>query len=84
MPQHETAFATTVHKAQGSEFGAVVVMLPEHGSPVLSRELAYTAVTRAKAVVGVASAPRTIEQAITLKSKQASGLTARLHNTDVP
>ncbi|HEX8387019.1 MAG TPA: exodeoxyribonuclease V subunit alpha [Rubricoccaceae bacterium] len=51
LPEHETAWATTVHKSQGSEFGRVVVVLPEAGSRQaerLTRELVYTAVTRAK------------------------------------
>ena len=47
IPEHETVFATTVHKAQGSEYDAVLVILPERVSPVVTRELLYTAVTRA-------------------------------------
>lgn len=43
----ETVFAMTVHKAQGSEFGHAVLLLPEQASPVLTRELLYTAITRA-------------------------------------
>lgn len=46
LPAHETAFAMTVHKAQGSEFETVAVVLPERDLPVLSRELLYTALTR--------------------------------------
>lgn len=48
LPAHETAFALTIHKSQGSEYGEVAVILPDHGSPLLSRELVYTAVTRAR------------------------------------
>ena len=51
LPEHETAWATTVHKSQGSEFDRVVVVLPAEGTPQaerLTRELVYTAVTRAK------------------------------------
>src|SRR5690606_17725808 len=44
LPAHETAWALTVHKAQGSEFDRVEVVLPDADSPVLSRELIYTAV----------------------------------------
>jgi exodeoxyribonuclease V alpha subunit len=44
----ETVFAMTVHKCQGSEFDHVALVLPEHPSPVLTRELVYTAITRAK------------------------------------
>jgi exodeoxyribonuclease V alpha subunit len=46
--EHETAFAMTVHKSQGSEFDHVVLLLPEKPSPLVSRELLYTAVTRAR------------------------------------
>lgn len=48
LPEHETAFAMTIHKSQGSEYDDVLVVLPEANSPLLSRELLYTAVTRAK------------------------------------
>ena len=42
LPAHETAWAMTVHKAQGSEFGQVVLVLPDDDAPVLARELLYT------------------------------------------
>ena len=48
LPPHETVFAMSVHKSQGSEFDAVAVLLPPEPSPVVSRELLYTAVTRAR------------------------------------
>jgi len=48
LPAVETVFAMTVHKSQGSEFDHVALVLPEHPSPVLTRELVYTAITRAK------------------------------------
>ena len=47
LPAHEPAFAISVHKSQGSEFDEAVVVLPPLGSPLLVRELLYTAVTRA-------------------------------------
>lgn len=50
-PAHRDCWAMTIHKSQGSEFGAVFVVLPEFESPVLSRELLYTAVTRVKDAV---------------------------------
>ncbi|NPA24906.1 MAG: exodeoxyribonuclease V subunit alpha [Deltaproteobacteria bacterium] len=46
LPAHETAFAMTVHKAQGSGFQRVVLLWPERDSPLLTREMLYTAVTR--------------------------------------
>lgn len=48
LPAHETAFAMTVHKSQGSEFDEVAMVLPDRDSPVLTRELVYTGVTRAR------------------------------------
>lgn len=51
LPAHETAFAMTVHKSQGSEFERVLLVLPAKSSEVLSRELIYTAVTRARTAV---------------------------------
>ena len=48
LPEHETAFAITVHKAQGSEYGRILLLLPARDSPVLTRELVYTAITRTR------------------------------------
>lgn len=48
LPDVETAFAMTVHKSQGSEFNHVALILPDVRSPVLTRELMYTGITRAK------------------------------------
>src|SRR5690606_16364943 len=48
LPAHDSAFAMTVHKAQGSEFDEVWLLLPQHDSGVLSRELVYTGSTRAR------------------------------------
>ena len=57
LPPHETVYAMTVHKSQGSEFGRVVLVLPEKPSRILTRELVYTGVTRAvEGVVIVGSA----------------------------
>lgn len=53
LPEHETAFSMTVHKSQGSEFKRVLILLPDRVSPVLSRELLYTAVTRAREKVEI-------------------------------
>ncbi len=48
LPEHQTAYALTVHKSQGSEFDRVLLILPDRESPVLSRELLYTGITRAR------------------------------------
>jgi exodeoxyribonuclease V alpha subunit len=74
----ETAHALTIHKSQGSEFGVVVVVLPPDGSRLASRQLLYTAVTRAKdrvVVVGTESAGRT---AVGRSLARQGGLAERL------
>jgi exodeoxyribonuclease V alpha subunit len=48
LPAFETVYAMTVHKSQGSEFGEVLLLLPDRDSPVLTRELLYTGITRAR------------------------------------
>ena len=78
LPAHETAFAMTVHKAQGSEFDAVLVLLPDRTSRVLTRELVYTAVTRARQTVTLCASPAVLRDAIANTTRRASGLLARL------
>jgi exodeoxyribonuclease V alpha subunit len=48
LPEHEPAFAMTVHKSQGSEFDTVLLILPDKESPLLTRELIFTGLTRAR------------------------------------
>ncbi len=88
LPHHETAFAMTVHKSQGSEFEEVLVLLPEQRSRVLTRELLYTAVTRARTNVTVCSGSRVLAAAISAATQRHSGLLARLREcastTDTP
>lgn len=78
LPQHETAFATTVHKAQGSEFDAVALLLPAKPSALLTRELVYTAVTRARRHVTIVTGEHVLEHAICTATMRHSGLHARL------
>jgi exodeoxyribonuclease V alpha subunit len=78
LPEHETAFAITVHKAQGSEFDRIVVVLPERRSPVLTRELLYTAVTRARNEVTLCASTAALEAAVATPTRRHSGLLARL------
>jgi exodeoxyribonuclease V alpha subunit len=73
----ETWWATTIHKSQGSEFRRVIVTLPPPPSPILTRELLYTAVTRAKAVTVVAS-EAALRAALTRPAVRASGLGPKL------
>ena len=74
----ETAFAMTVHRAQGSEFDVVIVLLPTASSRVLTRELLYTAVTRARRGVILIGTEEPIRAAVSRPIARASGLTARL------
>ena len=74
LPEHETAFAMTVHKSQGSEFDSVVLILPETDSALLTRELVYTGVTRARRSVRIGSGRAVLSAAISRSMQRASGL----------
>ena len=80
LPAHQTALAMTVHKSQGSEFDAVAVLLPAQRSRVLSRELLYTAVTRARRQVLLAAPSAVLAAAISAGTQRHSGLLARLRD----
>jgi exodeoxyribonuclease V alpha subunit len=74
----DTWWATTIHKSQGSEFERVIVTLPRPPSPVLSRELVYTAVTRAREQVTIVAAEESLRAAISRPAARASGLKEKL------
>jgi exodeoxyribonuclease V alpha subunit len=78
IPAHKTAFATTVHKSQGSEFDDVLVLLPAQRSRVATRELLYTALTRARRRVTLCAGSDVLVQAIESPTRRRSGLLARL------
>lgn len=78
LPPHETAFAMTIHKSQGSEFQKVVVLLPAKPSPILTAELIYTAITRSKSHVTIVGRLDTLLAAITQRITRGSGLEAAL------
>lgn len=75
---HQTAWAITVHKSQGSEFQTVALILPENDQPVVSRELIYTAITRCKESVLIASSPEILASAISKSAERNSGLAAHI------
>jgi exodeoxyribonuclease V alpha subunit len=81
LPEHETAFATTVHKAQGSEFDRVLLMLPAKPNRGVTRELLYTAVTRSRSDVAIVGGTDVLEKAIVSPTRRYSGLVARLAET---
>ena len=78
LPQHETVYAMTIHKAQGSEFGDVLLVLPNELSPIMSRELVYTGVTRAKNRVDVWGTEAVFCEAVERRLVRASALEERL------
>ena len=78
LPEHETAFAMTVHKSQGSEFDRVLLLLPERDVRVLSRELLYTAVTRSRSHIEIRGDVDLIRIAAARRAERASGLADRL------
>lgn len=74
----ETVYAMTVHKSQGSQFGTAAVVLPPPGSRILTRELLYTAVTRARERLVVVGTEEAVRAAVARPAARASGLRARL------
>jgi exodeoxyribonuclease V alpha subunit len=74
----DTVYAMTIHKSQGSQFDAAAVLLPEPGSRILTRELLYTAVTRARRRLILVGTEETVRAAIARPVARASGLGARL------
>ncbi len=78
LPTHASFYATTIHKAQGSGFDHVVAVLPPEPSPVITRELLYTAVTRARKKVTVVASEAVIRHAVRTRVQRASGLGAAL------
>ncbi|NTV12960.1 MAG: exodeoxyribonuclease V subunit alpha [Desulfobulbaceae bacterium] len=78
LPPHQTAYAMTVHKSQGSEFDRVVLLLPDRPAPVLSRELLFTAITRAKRQVEIWGGRQVLAQTIGTVSERRSGLRDKL------
>jgi len=74
LPAHETAFAMTIHKSQGSEFDHAIVVLPEKPSKIVTRELLYTGITRAKTNVTVVGTDEVIRAAVRETITRASGL----------
>ncbi len=79
LPAVETAFAMTVHKAQGSEFDHTVLVLPPEGARGASRELIYTGITRARSALTLVSAsPALLAQGLARRTRRSSGLAGRL------
>lgn len=78
LPEHETVFAMTVHKSQGSELDHILFVLPDHLSPVLTRELLYTAVSRARCGIAIYGAADIFARAVAQRTERPSGLREKL------
>jgi exodeoxyribonuclease V alpha subunit len=74
----ETVYAMTIHKSQGSQFDAAAVILPEPDSRILTRELLYTAATRARSRLILAGSEAAVRAAVGRPVARASGLGWRL------
>jgi exodeoxyribonuclease V alpha subunit len=74
LPAHEDSYAMTVHKSQGSEFDHVLLILPDIPSPVVTSELIYTALTRARKTVEVWGRSPAFKEAVATKTIRKSGL----------
>lgn len=75
----QTAFALTIHKSQGSEFTHTAIVLDAGAEKLLSQELIYTAVTRAKKVVSILADPNALLQALTTRTVRRSGLVQKIN-----
>jgi exodeoxyribonuclease V alpha subunit len=78
LPKHEKAFAMTIHKSQGSEYDQVFLFLPHHHSPVLTRELLYTGITRTKRGLVIAASRDIFTASLECRTRRYSGLTEKL------
>jgi exodeoxyribonuclease V alpha subunit len=74
LPEVQTVYAMTVHRGQGSQFGTVSLILPPPESPLLTRELFYTAVTRAVGRIRVVGTADAVRAAVERRIRRASGL----------
>ena len=70
----ETLRALTIHRAQGSQFDAVTVVLPQRRVPLLTRELLYTAVTRAQSAIRIIGTEAAVRAGVARQVRRASGL----------
>jgi len=81
LPEHETVYAMTVHKSQGSEFDRLLLLLPDRESPVLTRELIYTGISRARGRVDIWGNEAVFRNAVARRIERTSGLRDALRGT---
>ena len=84
LPEHDTAYAITVHKAQVSEFSRVALVLPATPHRVVARELLYTAATRARDGITIVGSGEVILKAVNSPTERHTGLASRLRDDRVP
>ncbi|SEM14435.1 DNA helicase/exodeoxyribonuclease V, alpha subunit [Syntrophus gentianae] len=78
LPEHESVYAMTIHKSQGSEFDEVLMLLSDRETPLLTRELVYTGVTRAKKRLSLWGREDSLRKAISRRTERISGLRSAL------
>jgi exodeoxyribonuclease V alpha subunit len=74
LPQHQSAYALSIHKSQGSEFEEVLICLPEVYNEILNRELLYTAITRAKKKVSILTQAQVLQQTLQSRYQETTDL----------
>lgn len=74
LRNYDIAYTLTIHKSQGSEFDSVILLLPDSDSRLLSRELLYTGITRARNEVHIVGSEEVLKTAVTREIKRSSGL----------
>jgi exodeoxyribonuclease V alpha subunit len=74
----DTVYAMTVHKSQGSEFGHTALLLPDQAGSLLTRELLYTGITRARRHFSLVAPLASVELAVAQRTRRHSGLSERL------
>jgi exodeoxyribonuclease V alpha subunit len=79
LAEVQTAYAMTIHRSQGSQYDSVSVVLPGPESPLLTRQLLYTAITRARKQIRIVGSAEAIAAAVTRQVRRASGLTNSTH-----
>lgn len=80
ISEAETAFAMTIHKSQGSEYDRILTILPKTDLPILTSELLYTAISRAKSKLIIQAATEVIQSCAQRRVQRASGISERLKN----
>ncbi|MES1937285.1 exodeoxyribonuclease V subunit alpha [Salinisphaera hydrothermalis] len=78
LPAHDSVYAMTIHKSQGSEFDSITLVLPDYDVPVLTRELFYTGLTRGRERLEVFGERRILDQVVARRVARISGLSDRL------